>query len=278
MRVLVPAIAGCVAGASVAAAVTAAWGDARWEREMRRVRADALRADSVEAARDTTRAVLVAGAGAGVGVGAGAGAVLADSERAVRRRIVQVAQRADSLDRALGAERAARLRVEAGVAALEASATGRADTARVAEFVVAEAPYHVWARVELPPAPAEGRMEVRVRLDTAGVEARIACQVGGAAGAAAAAAAAAAAGAAGVRGAELVLKGPAWLTLRIGAVEQEARVCSPEPAAVAAGRRGLVARLAARVQVGVGYALVAAPGGGVVRGPALAVTWRLAGP
>jgi hypothetical protein len=71
-----------------------------------RARADAHRADSTQAARDSTasQAVLLSVAG--------------DSVRVYQRRIVQMKQLSDSLDRALGLERAARYRVEASVSAL----------------------------------------------------------------------------------------------------------------------------------------------------------------
>src|SRR5579862_9472314 len=83
-----------------------------------RAAAASLARDSVEAARDTSRALHIEG-------------VLGDSLLAVQRRAVQAAQRADKLDAALKMERVARERVEATVVALKASV--RSETVFVAK-------------------------------------------------------------------------------------------------------------------------------------------------
>jgi hypothetical protein len=86
-----------------------AWG-ASHRREAQRLRdaarVVAIRTDSIEAARDTSRVVAIA--------------VLHDSLRAVQRRVIQVTQRADSLDRAIGLERVAKYQIVARIAPLPA--------------------------------------------------------------------------------------------------------------------------------------------------------------
>ncbi len=171
-----------------------AWREREFARQRERLQTAARRvslsADSTQAARDSTtsRAVLLLAAG--------------DSVRVYQRRIVQTRQRADSLDNALGIERAARYRIAAEVAELrshiDARVTEGGDSVRTATFRVRDAPFYVDARVTLPPPPGDGRMTVRVSLDTAVIEARVGCGL---------------ADAAGVRPATLSLTGPRWMTL-----------------------------------------------------------------
>lgn len=241
----------------VAAVVGAlAWGGwsvhaLRVERE--RGRAAALRADSAEAARDSSREVVVSERLRGL---------VGDSAAVHERRVLQVRQEADSLDRALGRERAARYRVEAEVAALRAVAAApvsvdAADSVREGRFIVRQAPYHVEASVVLPRPPAPGRMDMVVRVDSATFEARVGCG---------------AEGVGGVRPATLALVGPAWVRARIVRVEQEPRVCSP-PAPLRV--EGVLTRWLERIRLGVGYGAVLGADGRIVRGPGVAVVWSV---
>lgn len=208
-----------------------------------------LRADSIQAARDTSRAVVLSVGG--------------DSALVYQRRMVQVKQRADSLDRALGLERAARYRITAEVTELRtqiaAGVTVGADSIRSAVFKARDGPFYIDAAVTLPPPPGDGRMTVRVSVDTAVIEGRVGCGE---------------AGVAGVSPAVMSLRGPSWLTLRLGRLEQEPRVCSPAvpPSEI---RRSLAALIARRVRLGVGYGAVLASDGRVVRGPVVSATWTV---
>jgi len=79
---------------------------------------------------------------------------------------------------------------------------------------VREPPYTVHADVALPPAPARGRMDVRVTLDTLSLDVRVSCGV---------------AIAAGVRAATAIVVAPKWARVRLGSVEQTPRVCAMMP-------------------------------------------------
>ena len=244
----------------VIAAVAIAVGAVAWQqrnlaqfRERARIdaRRVALSADSIEAARDSSRAVLLSGAES----------LLGDSLRVYQRRIVQVGQRADSLDRALGLERAARYRVEATIAPLRERAVAAVvgspvDSVRSGAFSLYQPPFHVEAAVALPVPPAEGRMDIAVQLDTAVLEARVGCG---------------APGVAGVRPATLSLAGPAWAHVRIMRVEQEAQVCSALPQE----SRSFWSRMFGRIQIGAGYSAVVSGDGRIVRGPGVGVGWAV---
>ena len=173
-------IRGMVAALVVAAFLfVAGWG-ARQSRELARLRererATSLTADSIEAARDSTRAVSLSGLRT----------VLGDSVRVYQRRIVQTAQVADSLDRALVQERAARYQatmvIDALQARLYAPVAAVGDTMRRADFTLRQPPYTIAASVTLPPAPSDGTMTARVSVDTAVFEARIGCGAAAAGG------------------------------------------------------------------------------------------------
>src|ERR1017187_1623427 len=123
--------------------------------ENQRVEAKAKQAvlaqDTVEAARDTSRALPLIG-------------VLGDSLRAAQRRAAQVEQRADRLDATLKLERMAREQVEASVVALRATVRSdtvfvasteglrstKGDSVRSAAFDLRQEPYTVHADVSLP--------------------------------------------------------------------------------------------------------------------------------
>ena len=113
----------------------------------------ALAVDSAEAVRDTSRLVRFNGEW---------DRALADSLRVVQRRALQVRQRSDALDRALGLERAARAQLETTVESLRATAKAAhvaveaGDRTRSAEFDVRQEPYTVHAAVALPEPPGGG--------------------------------------------------------------------------------------------------------------------------
>jgi hypothetical protein len=112
---------------------------------------------------------------------------------------------------------------------------------------VREAPYTARAEVELPAAPAVGRMRLRVELDTLGVEVRVGCGVRDAAG---------------VRAATAMVIAPKWVEVQLARVEQGVGVCSPIPS-----RPSLITRMVGRVGVSVGYGVVRdAVGVGVLAG------------
>jgi hypothetical protein len=241
----------------------------RWEagrmRENQRVQARAAQAllaqDTVEAARDTSRALSIEG-------------VLGDSLRATQRRAIQVEQRADKLDGALKLERVAREQLEASVVALRA--TIRSDTVYVArgegvrrsigdgvrraEFDLRQEPYTVHADVSLPEPPAPGRMEVSVELDTLALDVRVGCGP---------------AGSEGVRAASVTVVGPAWALVRLSRVEQAPSVCSPSLRGTKSERWSAVLHFLERFGVSVGYAAARSPSGAVVAGPGATAGFRV---
>ena len=114
-------------------------------------------------------------------------------------------------------------------------------------FVVREAPYTARAEVELPAAPAVGRMRLHIQLDTLGMEVRVGCG---------------ARDAAGVRAATAIVIAPKWVEVQLARVEQGVGVCSP-----VARSPSLIARMIGRVGVSVGYGVVRdAVGVGVMAG------------
>jgi hypothetical protein len=175
----------------------------RLNRAEARAQAAVLARDSAEAVVDSTRAV-----------SARVQATLSADLAAVQRRAVQQRQRADSLDRALGLERRARVRVELRADSLQALATAAvtadsADSVRRARFEVRHPPYTATADVALPRPPATGQLSLRVGLDPASLELRIGC--GTARG--------------GIRPATVTAVGPRWLALELATVEQDPAVC-----------------------------------------------------
>jgi hypothetical protein len=164
----------------------------------------AIAADGLEAARDTTRRVLVHAA----------------HDRAVwQRRAVQVRIQRDSIDRELGLVSTARANLELRVARLEASASApvtadAGDSVRTGVFHVLHSPFDVRAAASLPRPPATGHLDLSVELEAARIQVRAGCGP---------------AGVAGVRPAQLTAIGPPWLTLVLDSVQQDPEVCSPAP-------------------------------------------------
>ena len=246
----------------VAAALAAAfamffwWGAGRliqMQREEERAAEAALVRDTLEAARDTTRALPLIGA-------------LGDSLRVVERRAVQTAQRADALDRALARERVVRDRLEAAITALASSAVAETvfvtgeDSVRRAAFDVRQTPYTVNAEVALPRPPERARLELRVALDTLALEVRVGCGK---------------ADNEGVRPASVNVVGPSWASVRLGRVEQSPNVCAQRAERRGAGMRSALRRFAERFGVSVGYAATRGGDGTVVAGPGVAAGFRV---
>ena len=225
-----------------------AWGSREaWARRRaeRAVVAATFHADSLMAAADTTRQLAPSPS---------LRAAIGDASVAFQRRMVQARQEADSLDRALEEERAVKVEVSARADSLEAvlraAVQDSANDERTASFSVYQPPYRVVAEVTLPPSPSDGRMTVRVAVDSAVFHARIGCGPRGAAG---------------VRPATVTLVGPEWIRVRIANAEQVPEVCSA--AAVRGDERPF---WVPRFVAGVGAA-VEAQGGAMVLRPAVFV-------
>lgn len=183
--------------------------------EERRVRAErsrtartALHASNLVAERDSTRNVAM--------TNRRITRLLGDSLRVVERQVVQVAQRNDALDRALGTERRARYAMSVSMDSLErvAVATTLADSGqsvRRASFTLREAPYTVAAEVEVREPPDSARIAVRVALDSLRLEARLGCS---------------APDERGIRSATVVASSPPWATVRFDRVEQSPELCA----------------------------------------------------
>ena len=214
----------------------------------------ALLADTLQAARDTTRTLHL-----DVGV-------LGDSLRVVERRAIQTAQKADALDKALGLERVAREQFTAQVSALRTRA--RSDTVfverdsgeRHAAFDVRQVPWTVHAEVAVPQAPAQGRMDVQVTLDSLALELRLSC---------------ATASANGVRSASASVVAPAWATVRLDRVEQAPGVCAADVQRPGRGRWSALTSILEWFGVSVAYVAARAPNGVVVAGPGVAAGFRV---
>ena len=147
--------------------------------QRRRAAAVIVAESNRSAERDTTRDVATENARVAK--------LLGDSLRLVEKQVVQVAQKRDALDRALGRERVARYAATAVVDSLE-RVVAAADSVvrdasrevRVARFDVRQEPYTIVADVELPPPPDSATMRVKVAVDPIPIEARVTCaELGG---------------------------------------------------------------------------------------------------
>lgn len=202
-----------------------------------RERRAGLSADSLAAALDTSRVVLLSRRDSI--------RILGDSISAVGRRSFQVAQRNDALDRAQGLDRVAIANLEAAVRALSIKVGSSAPVAvdsqgtRTATFAIDSTPYHGTAAVSLPAAGA-GSIDLRLRIDTARLGVRLGCGEKGEGG---------------IRSASATLTGPPWLGMALGRVEQAPEVCNPTPA-----KRNLLARLLSKCGVGAGGSLALVSG------------------
>ena len=245
---------GLVGAALLAAVCAAAVQTVRLNEAAGRGARAALLADSLQAARDTTRTLHIDVA------------VLGDSLRVVERRAIQTAQQADALDHALGLERVAREQFSAQVKGLKTQAHSdtvfidRADGERHAEFDVRQVPYRVHAQVVLPPAPQLATMDVAVTLDPLPLDLRVGCGP---------------ATAGGVRSASATVVAPTWATVRLDRVEQAPGVCAADVQHPGPGRWSALTSIVARFGVSVAYVAARAPNGVVVAGPGIAAGFRV---
>lgn len=231
----------------VAAVAIMGW---RLNRAQGRERAAGLTADSLAAALDTSRRVALSRQDSI--------RILGDSMIAVGRRVFQVQQRNDALDRAQGLDRVAIANVEAAVRALavripsSTPVTTNAAGDRQATFVIDSTPYRGTADVTLP-AAGPGSIDLRIRIDTARVGVRLGCGSKSDAG---------------IRSASATLTGPPWLSLGLGRVEQSPEVCNPTPA-----RPNWFRRILAKCGVGPGASMALVAGSIDVRASVNAGCW-----
>lgn len=160
-----------------------------------------LRVDSLQAAMDTTRLVVVT--------------ALGDSIQAWERRAVQQEIAHDALAEDLQLSERARAASEVRVRALRASVGAEVvvqpDGDRHASFRVRQEPYTVLANVTLPAPPEDGRLSVSVFLDSLRLTTRVGCrEVDG-----------------GAAQAVVVITGPEWVTLDIQDPQTDPSVCNP---------------------------------------------------
>ena len=143
--------------------------------------------------------------------------VLGDSLRGVERRAVQVVGiTPDELDKALKRYSTSIIPTVASIKPLidvqrTAPVTVNAQDERKADFVVDSAPYHVKAAVALPAPPANGRIGISVRLDSARVSYRIQCGK---------------AKDGGVQPASVEISSPPWLSMGITNATTDQNVCN----------------------------------------------------
>lgn len=161
----------------------------------------ALRADSVEAAADSTRVISTQ-----------ALAVLGDSLRGVERRVVQEQQRADGLDRALGRERIARAGLGVVVDSLRSVVLAIQDTiseaGRHIVFHIDTVPFSGTAEVTVPPV-ATPTLDLRLAVAPIPLQLRLGC--GDAVN--------------GIRPATATAIGPTWATLTLDSLSQSPDLC-----------------------------------------------------
>jgi len=160
--------------------------------ERGRAHANGLRADSLEAAVDTTRYE------AGVW----------------QRRLLQAEITRDSLDRLLKQRPAVRIvtvvQVDTVRETVEAPVTG--DTIRRATFRLRQPPFTLGASVALPAPPATGTLTADIALDPLPLSLRIGC--GEARG--------------GIRPATASIEAPPWARISLDQVQGRPEVCNPQ--------------------------------------------------
>jgi len=257
--------------AALAALFAIALQTARLDRAQHAALRAGLAADTLVASRDTTRALslkLVS---------------LGESLAVAQRRAMQIDQRADALDRALGLDRAARDSVTAsiasyhgivrtdtvfvGEAAVVDAAIGRpsgvdvdrgsSDSVRRGTFDVRQPPYAVHAVVALPDPPARGSMALAIALDTLRLDVRLGCG---------------APNASGVRAASAIVSGPAWAGIQLGRVEQAPEVCN---VGAATSRAAALKAAVSRIGVSVGYVAGVGSHGQFLAGPGVMIGVKL---
>lgn len=154
------------------------------------------------------------------------------------RKLVQVRQDADKLDRALKQERVARVGAAVNIvrleAMLEALSTVRGDTL-TATFDEYQKPYRIHAEATLLPPPGTSKLLTDITLDPLSLEVRLGClaPVAGRR----------------VRPASVSVTVPTWASVVLGQVEQSPEVCQPDlnsdGATKSGGRWATVGKVAA---------------------------------
>ena len=212
--------------------------ETRLAREREHTGAAPLTASNLTASRDSTRPVARTNARVARRLGA--------SLALVEKRVQQIVQHADALDRSLRRERLARYAAVAVVDSLERMATAGVDTTigahardiRAATFNLRNPPYTISADVAMPSPPDSAHIQLRIALDPIPVEARVSC---------------APPDPGGIREATVSVSTPKWVAVRLGTVEQSPGVCaSPALAPRTRGRSMLGFR---RLMIGAGPAL-----------------------
>jgi hypothetical protein len=222
-----------VVGLAIALVVTVRVEEYRMQRAREQAAELAMRASNVAAERDSTRDVAM--------TNRRVAGLLGDSLRMAERMVVQVTQRADELDQALGSERLARYRMEVGVAGARTAAATMPAADSVAEvrrarFTVRQEPYTVLAEVSIPARPDSARIDLAVALDPIHVEARVSCSVPDSLG---------------VRSASIAAATPAWASVKFDRVEQAPELC----AQLTPPRSGIIRRLLGSIPLVAGVGL-----------------------
>ena len=208
----------------------------------------ALRLDSAEAARDTTREVAIVN--------------LKDSVRVFVRRAEQQAQRADGLDRALQARRMAEVNARVSVAALDTVVRAdtvyvSADSVRRSRFNVRQAPYTVTGELAMRPGRGDS-VVLHIEVDTIPLQVRVSCGPRGNGGA---------------NRAMVVAVAPKWAHVALSGVEQAPSVCNP--AFVDGGFTSRISNILRRAGISAGVAAVSEPSGQIAVRPALMIGVRV---
>ncbi len=166
----------------------------------RRAGDNALRADSIQAAADTTRRVLQE--------------TMRDSVAVWQRRAIQLRERSDQLDRALRLERRARVALEARVHALALTDTSPTavveDSVRRIAFSGRDPPYTYRADITLREFPTpQYNLALEIQLDPIPLDLRIGCSPP----------------IDGIRQAQATVVSPPWATVELTYVTQDQDVC-----------------------------------------------------
>ena len=223
-------------------------------RERARVATLALSLENGVAQRDSTRRVALENHRIAT--------LLGDTLQLFERKVVQVQQHRDALDRALRTERIARYAMLATVdsfhrAPIAAEQQATRGSVRRAVFTVRDAPYEVHAEAELPADPDTATLVLRIRLDPVPLRVRLSCG---------------AADANGIRAASIGAEAPPWAAVRFDKVEQSPDLCASPALGRAAPARGT----SALIPLVLGAGRVMGSTGGTAWGVFVGVGIRLA--
>jgi len=143
--------------------------------------------------------------------------LLGDSLRLVKKQVIQVAQRRDALDKALGEERRASYAMTTAIDSVQRTMTAAVATSAIApenrhaDFVLRQSPYTVSAAVDMPAPPDSARLTVDIALDSIPIGVRVAC---------------APPNSDGIRTASITALTPRWVSARLERVEQSPDLCA----------------------------------------------------